>query len=96
MKKIKLQMLGLSVNDLLSREQMKKVVGGSGGGSGGSGIPVCSGNACTLYVQNKDGSYTPYNGTCQATGWWPAQSCYCSTQLGNVPVTSNGGHSRCS
>ncbi len=30
MKKMKLQMLGLSVNDLLSREQMKKVMGGSG------------------------------------------------------------------
>ncbi len=42
MKKMKLQMLGLSVNDLLSREQMKKVMGGSGSGSGGSG----GGNCC--------------------------------------------------
>lgn len=37
MKKMKLQMLGLSVNDLLSREQMKKVMGGSGSGSGAGG-----------------------------------------------------------
>jgi hypothetical protein len=34
MKKMKLQMLGLSVNDLLSQEEMKKVMGGSGSGSG--------------------------------------------------------------
>lgn len=40
MKKLKLQTLGLSVNDLLTREQMKKVMGGCGG-SGGSGSVVC-------------------------------------------------------
>jgi hypothetical protein len=44
MKKLKLQTLGLSVNDLLSREQLKKVIGGSGsGGSGGDGC--CAHNA---------------------------------------------------
>lgn len=37
MKKLKLQTLGLSVNDLLTREQMKKVMGGSGTGSGSTG-----------------------------------------------------------
>ena len=39
---MKLQMLGLSVNDLLSREQMKKVIGGSGGSGGGSGSQTCT------------------------------------------------------
>ncbi len=36
MKKIKLPMQALSINDLLSREQMKKVMGGCGSGGGGS------------------------------------------------------------
>ena len=47
MKKVKLQMLGLSVNDLLSREQMKKVMGGSG--AGGSGSVVCGYQAYVTY-----------------------------------------------
>lgn len=34
MKKLKLQTLGLDVNELLSREQMKKVSGGCGDGGG--------------------------------------------------------------
>lgn len=34
MKRMKLQSLGLSVNDLLTREQLKSIYGGSGSGSG--------------------------------------------------------------
>lgn len=37
---MKLQTLGLSVNDLLTREQMKKVMGGSGGSGGGCNCPM--------------------------------------------------------
>lgn len=37
MKRVNLQMLGVSVNDLLTREQMKKVMGGDEGSGSGSG-----------------------------------------------------------
>lgn len=60
MKKMKLKSLGLNVNDLLTREQLKTIYGGSGsGGSGGclppaaycgkganNDLPCCS-NRCT-------------------------------------------------
>ena len=48
MKKMKLKSLGLNVNDLLTREQLKKIYGGSGsGGSGGDCIP--DGQPCKLF-----------------------------------------------
>lgn len=37
MKKLKLQSLGLSLNDLLTREQLKTIYGASGSGGNGSG-----------------------------------------------------------
>lgn len=75
MKKLNLQSLGLSVNELLTREQMKKVMGGSGG-SGGSGPSGCgvkvnghwhpsgqsSGNTQALLGANVNGTDT--------VTWW--------------------------
>jgi hypothetical protein len=52
MKKLKLQALNLSVKDLLSREQMKKVLGGSGSGSGTIKY-YCS---CTMHSSQPGGS----------------------------------------
>ncbi len=49
MKKMKLQMPGMSINDLLSREQMKKVMGGSGSGSGGVTCNCNSADDCTTW-----------------------------------------------
>lgn len=43
MKKLNIQSLGLSLNDLLTREQLKKVYGGSGSGSGSGGECNCYG-----------------------------------------------------
>lgn len=51
MKKLKLDTLGLSVSELLNREQMKKIYAGCGGGCGGSGGGGCGATtscSCTL------------------------------------------------
>ena len=78
MKKMKLQMLGLSVNDLLSREQMKKVMGGSGDGSGDTG---CKTNPCSVYVAGPNGTKgTTYYGHC---GYGGIDGCECQTSYGD-------------
>ncbi len=78
MKKMKLQMLGLSVNDLLSREQMKKVMGGSGSGSGGSGDQsLCS---ITTQAPGGNGSYISYVAYDSSTP--------CATQSQNASVAA--------
>ena len=74
MKKMNLQMLGLSVNDLLSREQMKKVMGGSGSGSGGEGN--CSGS-CNYQWTDYQGHTHTTTGTCMTSQ--PGNRCYCSS-----------------
>lgn len=51
MKKLKLKALELGATELLTREQLKNVIGGSGSGSGagGSGMSVCGvGPACRM------------------------------------------------
>ena len=77
----------------LSREELKNTFGGQ---------------ACTLTIQGSDGTWTTRTWTCQtrqvtkvgdstATIIWnllTAES-YCETGLGYIPVTSNGGVSRC-
>lgn len=78
-------MLGLSVNDLLSREQMKKVMGGSG--SGGSG-QTCTSTCYKGYDKDggkhEQGSCTVDDCETHATGCkenYPdsdSQACSCS------------------
>ena len=58
MKKINLKSLGLGLNDLLSREQMKNVMGGSGGGQL-TCIAQCGGYTVTCH-----GTFA--NGGCSA------------------------------
>ncbi|RFM34940.1 hypothetical protein DXN04_12000 [Chitinophaga silvisoli] len=48
MKKLKLDTLGLSVSELLNREQMKKIYAGCGGGCGGGGCGATTSCSCTL------------------------------------------------
>ncbi|MGN6299177.1 MAG: hypothetical protein ACTHM7_20455 [Ginsengibacter sp.] len=78
MKRVKLQMLGLSVNDLLTREQMKKVMGGSG--SGGSGGDTCSGS-CDYQWTDAQGHTHTTTGSCLLAQ--PGNLCYCSSGGGS-------------
>ncbi|MCL1676814.1 bacteriocin-like protein [Elizabethkingia meningoseptica] len=77
----------------LSRTELKKVGGGK---------------ACSLTVQQADGSYKTYQGTCQVTVDSVVQTSsgggtqfqyeihrYCEAGFGEVGLTSNGGVSRC-
>jgi hypothetical protein len=93
MKKLKLQALELGATEILTREQMKMVGAGSGSG-------YCLTGTCTLYDSN---SGVTYSGSCQSAslnlgpGIYSTQ-CFCYTsisQMGPVPLSSNGGVSRC-
>jgi len=72
----------------LSRQDLKEITGGK---------------ACIHYVQADNGQWFPRTGQCVTTVEWqqvgnvsvPIKSSYCSTGLGQVAVTSNGGESRC-
>lgn len=98
MKKLKLKLQNFTGTEMLTREQLKTVMGGSD--NGGSGTK-CSTGPCTLTIQGSNGAYTTLNGTCASgndAGFDPfdlGRYCYCSTSIGHVPVTSNGGVSRC-
>ncbi len=72
MKKIKLPMQALSINDLLSREQMKKVMGGSGIGSGGgNGTCTVSSNCPDVNGQQINPvSCTSDSGNCSRGTQW--------------------------
>lgn len=93
MKKLKLKALELGAKEVLSRAQLKNVLGGSGSGSGGSA--QCFGNSCTVTIQGDNGSFITRSGTCRDVASILDPSCYCDTGLGNIPVTSNGGKSKC-
>lgn len=75
----------------LSKDEMKNVVGGVEIGDGGL---FCKDGPCTLAIQGDDGSWTTRSGNCRFD-WFGTNSCYCDVGLGVVPVTSNGGISRC-
>lgn len=80
----------------LTRNEMRYVMAGSGSGGG-----------CKLVVQNANGTYTTYSGTCvtpvsyevDAMGHvWPVASgsSFCDTGDGVAhTLSSNGGQSRC-
>jgi len=53
MKKIKLEELNLGNAEVLSREELKKVLGGMGSGSGS---PLCDGTTCYTNWTCADGS----------------------------------------
>jgi hypothetical protein len=103
MKKLKLNALQLGATEVLTRAQLKNVLGGDG--SGDEGGP-CLTTACSLTVQNSDGTYSTFSGNCATsviitsgpTEIPPTTStkCYCDAGLGSdYVVSSNGGVSRC-
>lgn len=93
MKKLKLSLFTIKHVEILTREQLKKVMGGS---SDGSGVGLCKSGTCSLAVQGSDGGWVTREGTCKyAMPLDVGGTCYCETGLGMVPVTSNGGVSRC-
>src|SRR5699024_10439363 len=96
-KKLKLNELNLSNAEVLTREQLKKVFGGMTSGSGP--FTSCKTGSCTLSIQGSGGGWITRNGTCAydvgKIGPFPDITCYCETGLGDVPITSNGGESRC-
>lgn len=73
----------------LSRQDLKEITGGK---------------PCTLSVKAPNGTWTTYSGTCNTTVTMvqitddysvPVKHSYCNAGLGDVPLTSNGGVSRC-
>jgi len=72
----------------LSRKELKDVKGGQ---------------SCVLYVQGSNGAWVPRTGVCKKVVSFtqvgdvsiPSTSSYCETGLGQVPLSSNGGQSRC-
>ncbi|WP_407499934.1 hypothetical protein [Elizabethkingia anophelis] len=100
MKKLKLKHLDLDMVEMLTKEQLKDVLGGDDdGGSGEESLKPCSSSSCTLSVQQSDGSWKDYNGMCSVKiSSSPKHffyTCYCKTDMGYQNVTSNGGVSRC-
>lgn len=91
MKKLKLQTLGLSVNELLSREQLKKVMGGSGGGSGASNVYCCTCSNSNNQPSGSAWTYTSSSGVPQSAGFsdvrsYCANTGYCSTEASRCPL----------
>lgn len=77
----------------LSRNELKSVQGG---------------RVCSIAVQNSNGTWTTHYGTCASVVSYNVGNefgelasiatsgpKYCSTSLGNIPITSNGGVSHC-
>ncbi|WP_407499932.1 hypothetical protein [Elizabethkingia anophelis] len=100
MKKLKLKHLDLDMVEMLTKEQLKDVLGGDDDdGSGGGGFP-CSTGSCQLVVKQSDGSYITYEGSCATKriyiGKYEGFTCYCNAGgYGPMELSSNGGRSRC-
>ncbi len=102
MKKLKLKALNLGAKEFLTREQLKNVLGGGTGTSGGSGTTSAGGSgcpttACSVY-NSTDGS--THRGSCglviAAMDLHHVSTvCECVTDLGFYIPTSANGHSAC-
>lgn len=100
MKKISLKHLDHNATELLTKEQLKNVLGGYSPSSS----RACKQGPCTVAVQESSGMWREYSGSCVykagntngGTGY-PQGSCHCSTpELSYNPyITSNDGVSRC-
>ena len=54
--------------------------------------------ACSVAIQGSDGTWVTRTGTCDTYHYGVSGTGsvgYCNTSLGYMPVTSNGGKSRC-
>lgn len=95
MKKLKLNVNAFNKGTVLTREQLKKVLGGS---ISGSGAPACKEQTECNYF---DGTTTE-PGECASWGFYdeagyPHVECFCKTKNHQQPTAlgSNGGVSRC-
>ena len=79
MKKINFKAMSQS----LTREEMRSVMAGSGGGCN-------SYTKCSLYANG-----LTYEGFCSAVSGNNTVTCYCNTDYGVYMPSSNGGWSRC-
>lgn len=94
MKKIKFKVRDSQKEEVLSREELKQVIGGDSFG--------CSSGPCTLAIYNTGtGQWVNFPGNCATTAT-PIGSiigayttCYCNAVGGPIPLQSNGGISRC-
>lgn len=68
MKKLKLQALSLSAKELLSREQMKMVMGGSGSGGSGPCLGCDSDRDCRQVNKGDCKYYESHSAYC-CSGW---------------------------
>jgi hypothetical protein len=92
MKKLKLDASIFAGEKALTREQLKKVMGGA------VSSHDCLESACSLTIQLDGGEFGTKTGTCAQDGGLLtplSETCYCNVGLGHVPVTSNSGVSRC-
>jgi hypothetical protein len=91
MKKLKLAALQLGAKEVLTREQLKKVLGGDGSIDGT--CRCANGLDCSLFDGTKN-----YPGNCDSnwgggSGGWMA--CGCSTAYGPYPIGNSSGISHC-
>jgi len=56
---------------------------------------ILGGRACSVSVQQSNGSWVTYSGTCRAPQFFGSGPYYCETGRGPLAITSNGGVSRC-
>lgn len=87
MKKLKLKALDFSAAEILTREQLKTVMGGSGGDDGGSGdggsgsAPKCKTDPCTYYDML---AKVNRSGTCGSVVPSGPKLPYCACKVKNV------------
>lgn len=74
MKKLKLTLSNMEGAEILTREQLKKIVGGDGSGGGSGGLAICIANCtCPPGYRPKDARATGYTITVDCTGVCGAQ-----------------------
>lgn len=86
----------MNATGILSRDQLKTILGGSDPIADGIHKmlgDMCDNTLCQLVIEGSDGSQVTRSGYCSWGSIYP--HCYCETGLVEVHLTSNGGTSRC-
>lgn len=80
MKKIRLNVADLNSTEVLSRNQLKSIMGGSGNGSGSGLYPNnCKSSACTMTWFNEDGTVSGMSdGFCTGETVYNTTTCWCN------------------
>ncbi|MGN6495645.1 MAG: hypothetical protein ACTHLE_26885 [Agriterribacter sp.] len=83
MKKLKLKLQNIEGAEMLSREQLKSVMGGSGGGGGGGAGYCAISTSCNLYVRDLG---TTYEGKCY---YQIGGKCFCGVEVNGRTYTTD-------